>query len=143
MNTYRLKDSELQKQLDEISGGDFSEKLQEKAKNLTRLNFIQVVFSREKGKNTRWYEAWFRSEEIEELKEYDPRAWNDYPDVKPPKDGIYRVEVFYEKTDLSPDIQAAGHWDGSRWRVDDPRGGGGFPLYEGKRLRFRPWEDPE
>lgn len=65
---YRLKDQELQKKLDEISGGDFSEKLQKSVRVLNSVA-IGVPFSREKGKNTKWFEAFFFPDEIEEVKE--------------------------------------------------------------------------
>ena len=133
---YRLKDQTMQANLDVLSGGDFSLKLQEQVTpyKLT-LTFVEVGFSREKGKNTRWFTATFRSEEIEEIPEYNPRAWNDYPKVTPPEGVPMRVE--YRRP------------DGTIWRCCSFFREGVWEDSEDQDLeiinvqRFRPWEDPD
>lgn len=138
---WRLKDQELQKKLDEISNGDFSLKLQEKPMSTLSPNFVEVGFSREKGKIVRCFTATFRSDEIEEVPQFNPNGWNLFPDVTPPEIGTYRLEVFLDDGD-KPYVQVAGFWNGKRWVADDPEGGGHYYVTDGERMRFRPWEDP-
>ena len=89
---YRLKDHELQKKLDEISKGDFSDALE--------VCSAAVASALKRGKPTT---IWFgvqpqlsleiTSDMLEEVQEYDPHAWNKYPEVEPPKDVWMRCET--------------------------------------------------
>lgn len=77
---YRLKDRELQKKLDEISKGDFSDALE--------VCSAAVASALKRGKPTT---IWFgvqpqlsleiASDMLEEVQEYDPHAWNKYPEA--------------------------------------------------------------
>lgn len=133
---YRLKDQTMQANLDALSGGDFSLKLQEQVTpyKLT-FTFVEVGFSREKGKNTRWFTATFRSEEIEEIPEYNPRAWNDYPKVTPPEGDFMRVIFLWNDGSIGYrcGIFREGVWVDS----EDTN------LEIENVYRFRPWDDPD
>lgn len=147
---YRLKDQTMQANLDALSGGDFSLKLQEQVTpyKLT-LTFVEIGFSREKGKNTRWFTATFRSEEIEEIPEYTPRGWNEWPDVTPPVDVPMRCEILIEEAPKGAIfkgiviLRTCLKWDGSAWRNCRDGVSSFDEMFEGeiKRLRFRPWVD--
>lgn len=88
---YRLKDRELQKKLDEISKGDFSDALE--------VCSAAVASALKRGKPTT---IWFgvqpqlsleiTSDMLEEVREYDPHKWNNYPEVTPPEGALMRVE---------------------------------------------------
>lgn len=132
---YRLKDQTMQANLDVLSGGDFSLKLQEQVTpyKLT-LTFVEVGFSREKGKNTRWFTATFRSEEIEEIPEYNPRAWNDYPKVTPPEGDFMRVVFLWN--DGSIGYRCGTFREGTWFDSEDHN------LEIENVYRFRPWDDP-
>lgn len=88
---YRLKDRELQKKLDEISQGDLSDALE--------VCSAAVASALKRGKSTI---IWFgvqpklsleiTSDMLEEVREYDPHKWNDFPEVEPPEDVWMRVE---------------------------------------------------
>lgn len=88
---FRLKDRELQKKLDEISKGDFSDALE--------VCSAAVASALKRGKPTT---IWFgvqpqlsleiTSDMLEEVREYDPHKWNDFPEVEPPEDVWMRVE---------------------------------------------------
>lgn len=136
MTTYRLKDQELQRKLDEISNGDFSLKLQEKPESPLSPDFVEVGFSREKGKVVRCFTATFRFDDIEEVPEYDPNSWNRFPEVTPPEGVWMRVE-----TDMGFGFKARfqfGDWLDNRNDIVGPPDG-----IDGAAVRFRPWEDPE
>lgn len=88
---YRLKDHELQKKLDEISKGDFSDALE--------VCSAAVASALKRGKPTTiWLGVQpqlsleITSDMLEEVREYDPHKWNDFPEVEPPEDVWMRVE---------------------------------------------------
>lgn len=88
---YRLKDRGLQKKLDEISKGDLSDALE--------VCSAAVASALKRGKPTT---IWFgvqpqlsleiTSDMLEEVREYDPHGWNDFPEVEPPEGVLMRVE---------------------------------------------------
>lgn len=76
---YRLKNRELQKQLDQISNGDFSKQLQDHYTSQVFLNCLCVNFGGEVkqiemvgGFHPARLLARFHPSEIEEMPEYDP-----------------------------------------------------------------------
>lgn len=140
---YRLKDRELQKKLDEISQGDLSDALE--------VCSAAVASALKRGKSTT---IWFgvqpklsleiTSDMLEEVREYDPRAWNDYSKVNPPEGVLMRVEChdgskacaqlrFFEREGF---CRPEGLWcdiDGTPWPIAD----------SDVVVRFRPWDDPD
>ena len=135
----RLKDKDLEKQLDKLSDGSFSEEL---AKDVIKLHddsgipLMKVEFGPVVGKSmTRRFALVFEEGDIEDAPEYNPKEWNNYPDVTPPEGvwmrcemesveaGIIRFGAVFR--DCADDF---GEWldpEGARVHVD----------------RFRPWED--
>lgn len=105
MTKYRLKDQELQKKLDEISDGEFSKNLHKFDEDHFASYWGKTIFftinedddgeELEESKYVRepQFGVWFNIGEIEEVPEYDPNAWNSYPDVTPPEDVPMRVET--------------------------------------------------
>lgn len=140
---YRLKDRGLQKKLDEISKGDLSDALE--------VCSAAVASALKRGKPTT---IWFgvqpllsleiTSDMLEEVREYDPRAWNDYSKVNPPEGVLMRVEChdgskacaqlrFFEREGF---CRPEGLWcdiDGTPWPIAD----------SDAVVRFRPWDDPD
>lgn len=92
---YRLKDRELQKKLDEISDGDFSARLHKERE------LIKDSFKKEPRLHVLWFgegsqfSAALYADMLEEVREYDPHKWNEYPEVTPPKDVWMRCENVY------------------------------------------------
>ena len=92
---YRLKDRELQKKLDELSDGDFSARLHKERE------LIKDSFKKEPRLHVLWFgegsqfSAALYADMLEEVHEYDPHAWNKYPEVEPPKDVWMRCENVY------------------------------------------------
>lgn len=68
------------------------------------LGFNEVSFEVEK-------------EEFEEVEKYDPRAWNDFSKVKPPRPGYYCVSNF--KINDYPSEVFQIYWDGKKWSLSN------------------------
>lgn len=133
---YRLKDRELQEKLDEISKGDLSDALE--------VCSAAVASALKRGKPTT---IWFgvqpqlsleiTSDMLEEVREYDPHKWNEYPEVTPPEGVWMRVE-WREGVELRRGVARYVAWGDNKefvWMSD-------------KRIirevdRFRPWDDPD
>lgn len=84
MTKYQLKDQELQKKLDEISGGGFTEALMSVKKPSC------LVFQARNGGPA--MSIMLTDQDIELFWEYNPDDWNIYPEVKPPEGVLMRVE---------------------------------------------------
>lgn len=137
MTKYRLKDQELQKKLDEITDGDFSECLEKGAVDqFCRVGSIGVTCGRFGCNGHPRLKIDFYLHEYEELKEYNPNDWNSYPDVTPPEGVLMRVEFVYNGIlrrncaifeNGAWHITAEGKADYDHLTLDDVK-------------RFRPWE---
>ena len=97
---YRLKNKELQKQLDEISNGDFSQKLETEARRrfvgLLNREIVSVYYGDFDALANR-FSAIFEIDEVEEIPEYNPGKWNEWPDVTPPVEVPMRCEIWIEE----------------------------------------------
>lgn len=148
MTKYRLKDQELQKKLDEISDGEFSKNLHKFDENHFASYWGKTIFftinedddgeELEESKHIRepQFGVWFNIGEIEEVPEYDPNAWNSFPEVTPPEGVLMRVEfvfngIFRRNCAIFENgawhITAEGKADYDHLTLDDVK-------------RFRPWE---
>lgn len=127
---YRLKDRELQENLDAISGGDFSKRLQDPAKSEKGFAVAYGDFPEINGLR---HLSLFLADEIEEVPEYDPHAWNEWPDVEPPEGVDMRAEVLSK--DGKVFLKGAGYFKGGDWNI------AGRWIDSDRRVRFRPWDD--
>lgn len=151
---YRLKNKELQKQLDEISNGDFSQKLETEARRrfvgVLNREIVSVYYGDFDALANR-FSAIFEIDEVEEAPEYDPHNWNEWPDVTPPVEVPMRCEIWIEETPKGAIFKGIVFlptclkWDGSAWRNCRDGVSSLDEMFEGeiKRLRFRPWVDPD
>lgn len=82
-----------------------------------------------------------KKSDIEEVVEYDPRKWNPYPKVTPPKKGWYRVELDYQ----DEVIHRAMYWNGENWLNQEMvfKRQAGWIEIEKDNPRFKPWDDEE
>lgn len=82
--------------------------------------------------------VWFTLDEVEEVSKYNPKQWNNYPDVTPPENVPMRVEVRSSWCGYKAQM-VDGQWRDMRGDAifDGPEGAG----IEGPVVRFRPWED--
>ena len=134
---YRLKDRELQRKLDEISDGDFSARLHKERE------LIKDSFQKEPRLHVLWFgegsqfSAALYADMLEEVREYGPHGWNDFPEVEPPEGVWMRVEwregVVHHRAVARYEV-----WGGGKE----------FLWVSDKRIirevdRFRPRDDPD
>lgn len=94
MTKYRLKDQELQKHLDAISGGDFTDTLNANDLEFDEDGMTEIAFgSSNHGKVfiAEKFSVTLLKDEISF--QYDPNAWNEFPDVTPPADVFMQIET--------------------------------------------------
>ena len=133
--TWHLKDRELEKKLIAIDP-DFVESLNESLK------------LGEHEENSRTYAIWFGpyedcykfemhvyDDELEDVPEYNPKAWNEFPKVKPPYDVMMRIEM---KNGLKFGAYFRHFEDGDRWC--NPKHLLMSEAFSNLVTRFRPWE---
>lgn len=138
--TWHLKDRELEKKLNELSNGEFSKNLHELYEDIFASYFGKTVpiknysYCTEGGDDEPRIERipkfgfYFTKDELEEVPEYNPNDWNEFPTVKPPEDIWMRIES-------KDGWGAKAKWTGSSW-LDCNK----WVLIE-KEYRFRPWEN--
>lgn len=142
---YRLKDRALQKQLDRLSRGDFSRRLDEWNGDRSQ-ELVNFSFGEETGHDSfpRTFETAIRTADIEEVIPYDPNAWNVWPDTEPPCDVLLRIECYYEDDEPDENGQPNIRYRGCLKYSKDY--GFGLMLNQSERpqrIRFRPWIGPE
>lgn len=90
---YRLKDRELQRKLDELSDGDFSRQFASNKKRIfAELNFLKQMILWFRKSEGPFHALMITPDMLEEVPEYDPHKWNDFPEVEPPEGVLMRVE---------------------------------------------------
>lgn len=141
MKKYRLKDRELQEKLDAISGGDFSKRLQDPAKSEKGFAVAYGDFPEINGLR---HLSLFLADEIEEVPEYDPNAWNEWPDVEPPEKTLLRIEIITERIgDGTPEpsggkvrCRGCATYSHGFWMLGEK-----ITVKPRETVRFRPWDD--
>lgn len=134
---FRLKDRELQKKLDEISKSDFSDALE--------VCSAAVASALKRGKPTT---IWFgvqpqlsleiTPDMLEEVAEYDPHGWNDFPEVEPPEGVLMRVEC---RDGRKACAKYRLFIEGGSWC--DVNGGAWPEAYSQSVARFRSWDEED
>lgn len=98
--TFRLKDKNLQVQLDALSDGDFSKRLQH-ANHDDGMIFVEFGEKLESpGFDLHRFNLAFFDDEVKEIHRYNPHGWNAFPEVEPPEGVLMRVECNQMKTCL-------------------------------------------
>lgn len=132
--TFRLKDKNLQVQLDALSDGDFSKRLQH-ANHDDGMIFVKFGEKLESpGFDLHRFNLAFFDDEVEEIHRYNPHGWNAFPEVEPPEGVLMRVECNQMKTCLV--------FENGKWRYPS---GESFENYEFAFpvKRFRPWDEDD
>lgn len=132
--TFRLKDKNLQVQLDALSDGDFSKRLQH-ANHDDGMIFVEFGEKLESpGFDLHRFNVAFFDDEVEEIHRYNPHGWNAFPEVEPPEGVLMRVECNQMKTCLV--------FENGKWRYPS---GESFENYEFAFpvKRFRPWDEDD
>lgn len=144
---YRLKNREFQAQLDRLSRGDFSRRLDEWNGDRSE-ELVNFSYGEETGHDSfpRTFETAIRTADIEEVIPFDPNARNEWPNVQPPAHVLMRVEILTQRFDQDgpeprggrPRFRGCAKFDGQYWDFKDMA-----HLSAGETVRFRPWEDKE
>lgn len=132
--TFRLKDKNLQVQLDALSDGDFSKRLQH-ANHDDGMIFVEFGEKLESpGFDLHRFNLAFFDDEVKEIHRYNPHGWNAFPEVEPPEGVLMRVECNQMKTCLV--------FKNGKWRYPS---GESFENYEFAFpvKRFRPWDEDD
>lgn len=138
MMKYRLKDKYTQKRLDEISNGDFTERLQESVSDVVPC--VVVMFG-----EFPHYTATFDRKEIEEIPAiYDPTIWNEWPNVEPPEKTLLRIEIITERIGEGTPEPSGGKvrcrgcatYSHGFWMLGEK-----ITVKPRETVRFRPWDD--
>lgn len=130
-----LKDRELERKLNELSGGEFSRILSEE----TDTKYGDCVsFVIHKNADIE-LSVFIRPEAIEI--EYNPHGWNNFPEVTPPEGELMRVELF--NLMLRKITRACAIYCNETWYAELNGEPNGTLELAGmtKVKRFRPWED--
>ena len=139
--TWHLKDRELENKLIERFPS-FVYELGKHCESSGNFNF-SVKLCR-KGFCYYTDEMTFSKDELEEIHEYNPHAWNDSRKVTPPEDVVFRVKVHRaRKDDGETVLYECLIFRRSVWyRVINGKPLGiQFSLYEGDYVEFKSWED--
>lgn len=130
MTTYRLRDRKLQQKLDELSHGAFSEMMKTMSKFMATKSTTHVQLGESR------FTVTLHKQDFEISPEYNPNAWNVYPDVTPPE-GVWMRTEHRDETDPPGILRKVGavFQDGA-WRNST---GEAYPSYI-RVKRFRPWE---
>lgn len=135
---YRLKDKELQRKLDELSDGDFSARLHKERE------LIKDSFKKEPRLHVLWFgegsqfSAALYADMLEEVAEYDPHGWNDFPEVEPPEGVLMRVEC---RDGRKACAKYRLFIEGGSWC--DVNGGAWPEAYSQSVARFRSWDEED
>lgn len=132
--TFRLKDKNLQVQLDALSDGDFSKRLQH-TNHDDGMIFVEFGEKLESpGFDLHRFNLAFFDDEVKEIHRYNPHGWNAFPEVEPPEGVLMRVECNQMKTCLV--------FENGKWRYPS---GESFENYEFAFpvKRFRPWDEDD
>lgn len=132
--TFRLKDKNLQVQLDALSDGDFTKRLQH-ANHDDGMIFVEFGEKLESpGFDLHRFNLAFFDDEVKEIHRYNPHGWNAFPEVEPPEGVLMRVECNQMKTCLV--------FENGKWRYPS---GESFENYEFAFpvKRFRPWDEDD
>ena len=131
--TFRLKDKNLQVQLDVLSDGDFSKRLQH-ANHDDGMIFVEFGEKLESpGFDLHRFNLAFFDDEVKEIHRYNPHGWNAFPEVEPPEGVWMRCET--DVNAIEHKIRHIAKFDGREWRD-----------YLSKQVvvhRFRPWDEDD
>ena len=131
--TFRLKDKNLQVQLDALSDGDFSKRLQH-ANHDDGMIFVEFGKKLESpGFDLHRFNLAFFDDEVKEIHRYNPHGWNAFPEVEPPEGVWMRCET--DVNAIEHKIRHIAKFDGREWRD-----------YLSKQVvvhRFRPWDEDD
>lgn len=108
--TWHLKDKELEEKILAVCP-NFIDNLNNAVEYHEVESIVEVGFGDEIGGRCR-FAAEFRWGELEEIKEYDPNKWNDYPSVRPPERQLmmFHGEDKFGRIYIGSAVFISGYW---------------------------------
>lgn len=133
--TWHLKDRELEKKLIAIDP-KFVSRLDRVTKDalefegkgilVAGVEAVEVLFALD-----------FSITELEEVEDYNPHGWNEYPKITPPYDVMMRIDLAKKTYGLKGFYRHSE--EGDCWCFAD---GSTLPTYLSEKInRFRPWSE--
>ena len=137
--TWHLKDRELERVLEKYSDGNFVKALNFAIERdwIDAANVVTVEFERKFLSRGYTNDLSFRTDELEEVPEYNPKAWNKFPQVIPPENVRMRVKFNY-KDEPEKTYHACFYFFSGKWYWDTCKYSIASSIVN---IRFRPWED--
>lgn len=133
--TLHLKDRELEQKLIELCP-DFVNKLNDAYSPFGFPKEKIVAFTRKDPDGSlRSNILRFWKDELEEVDEYIPDDWNEYPDITPPENVLMRIESVDDSNNV---YHECGIFRNGLW-YSEINGTVRYAL-DAEVLRFRPWE---
>lgn len=144
--TWHLKDRELEKVLEKYSDENFVKALNFAIERdwIDAANVVTVEFERKFLSRGYTNDLSFRTDELEEVHEYNPNAWNDSRKVTPPEGVVFRAKVYRTSFigETQVDYECLIYKYSSWYKVRDCEPlGGRLNLDYGEYVEFMPWED--
>ena len=141
MIRYELKDKERQACLEKALPG-FAKRLHECYAAQQSDGYRFIVVDRREGRPSindggdrpAYWKIDIRKDDIEAVEQYDPKKWNKYPEVTPPKGILMRCEGQYR---YGGKFIGAAVWCKGIWYPAEPMALPGDVTVE----RFRPWDE--
>lgn len=135
--TWHLKDRELERKLVELYPS-FLDDLKFGVMNKGNRHCVHVECTRVRGNGDIPNDTVsFWDDELEEVPEYNPHAWNNYPEVTPPYDVMMLIDLAKKTYGLKGFYRHSE--EGDCWCYPDgllmPK------AYSDNVMRYRPWED--
>ena len=142
--TWHLKDRELERVLEKYSDGNFVKALNFAIERdwIDAANVVTVEFERKFLSRGYTNDFSFRTDELEEVPEYNPHTWNLYPKVTPPQGAMMRIK-YHDVTSKDRKVERGfALFDCGQWVSDS-----GYPKFPNNPqnyvIWFRPWIGPD
>lgn len=135
MKQYKLKEADRQKALEKALPG-FTLELQRACEHEFADPFDYVNITNEEG----GWSLRLHKILIKEVIQYDPNAWNNYPEVTPPEKVKMRVEIIFRNPQPGELMAYSGCavFNGSYFVDSNTQKG--IRVNDLDDVRFRPWE---
>lgn len=130
---YRLKNKKLEQNLNK-SFKNFKENLQDCCKNQMKDETPYICIASKDDPNI--HSILFNKEAIEAYEEYNPTAWNNFPQVTPPEDVWMRLEVIRYEMSEQHTHRMVVKFNKGKWKFSHE---GLLYLEDRDIVRFRPW----
>ena len=151
--SWHLKDRELEKKLNELSKGEFSKNLRQYdgehfvsffGEILSFTEDCEYGFNKSNSKGVYRHSQFlffFNNDAIEEVPEYNPNGWNEFPAVTPPDSRVCQLTVSHSLDEPIKYFAAFYDFRAKTWRVQDSGRQIDTKVLKDGFVAFRPWRD--